>query len=189
MRRRDRLDAILTDLELVPDRLPMPEVAAYLEGVANALYQRALVTEIDASAPPANLDGLASVSPRTHWDRAARALGQTVIAVTWLRADTLGLWVEAARRIYLATDLTAVERAMVLPHELGHARLPRGSHGEVSYLQLAMLAPADVLAYLRPDRPITGHALRSACVWPLHERAAEARARLLRQAEEVGQTG
>lgn len=106
-----------------------------------------------------------------------------VESVDWLDDDTLACWVELAATIYLARSLRAMERALMLAHELAHERRRKAPHREVLYLTFALLLPRSLAVLLPPGAPITGGALRRVCPWPVHLDLCDARAEMLRSAE------
>ena len=182
----DRLTAVLSELRLVPERLPEPDVAERLESIADTLHA-AIAGHVEdlCDAPPANLTGIADANPRTTFDRIAAVLRLRVLVVDWLDSAVLALWVEVARAILLARNLRMLERALMLAHELAHERCRKAPHREVLYLTGCLLLPRSLLASLPPGRPITGHALRAVCPWPVPLDLCELRARMLRRAEEA----
>ncbi|MBL8684397.1 MAG: hypothetical protein JNK05_34810 [Myxococcales bacterium] len=103
----------------------------------------------------------------------------------WLDAPRFALWVDALRTIFLCEGMSATERLLTLAHELSHERLPHAPHGEIGYLGLALLCPRTRLASVPAGRTITSLAVLQAVPWRIPIRAAEARARLLRRAEEA----
>lgn len=184
-RQRDRIAQIVRELTLVQARGVDPDTANAIERAAIELHVALLGFQSFAAEAPANLTGLAETNPRTTFDRIAEMLRVKVESVDWLDGEdgTLACWVELAATIYLARSLRALERALMLAHELAHERRRKAPHREVLYLTLALLLPRSLVALLPPGRVITGGALQRVCPWPVPIDVCEARAAMLERAE------
>lgn len=182
---RSRLDKIVEQLELAAESGPDPDAAWFLEDCADAMHEAARMVAV----PPLSLRPSNDVDEHAEaeapMDRIARARGVRVAAARWLDAHRFALWVDALRTIFLCEGLSATERLLALAHELSHERLPHAPHGEIGYLGLALLCPRVRLAAIPAGRAITTLAVLQAVPWRMPIRAAEARARLLRRAEEA----
>jgi hypothetical protein len=186
-RTRDRIAQIVRELTLVPERAIDPDTAEAIERAAIELHAAVMNFAPITLEAPANLTGLADTNPRTTFDRIAEMLRITVESVDWLDDgdDTLACWVEVAATIYLARSLRALERALMLAHELAHERRRRAPHREVLYLTLALLLPRSLVALLPPGRMIAGASLQRVCPWPAPIDLCNARAVMLRRQEEA----
>ena len=184
-RQRDRIAQIVRELTLVQARELDPDTAEAIECAAIELHVALQHFTSIVSEPAANLTGLAETNPRTTFDRIAEMLRVTVESVDWLDDDTLACWVEVAATIYLARSLRALERALMLAHELSHERRRRAPHREVLYFTLSLLLPRSLVALLPPRRVITGGALQRVCPWPVPIKVCDARAVMLQRAEEA----
>lgn len=179
-----RLDKIIAQLEHAAEQGLDPDVAWFLEDCADAMHEAARAAAITPlRLRPAN-DSTPD-EPDGPMERVARSRGLRVTPVSWLDAARYALWVEALSAIFVCDCLSAIERLLALAHELSHQRLPGAPHAEISYLGLALLCPRAMLSEIPSGRRITALAVIQAAPWRVPLRAAEARARLLRQAEEA----
>lgn len=182
---RARMARIIEELVLVPDRPIEPDTAEAIERAAEELHAAVFAFRSFVTDAPANPIGLGESNPRTTFDRLAEMLRLTVESVDWLDDDTLAVWVEIVATIYLARSLRALERALMLAHELAHERRRKAPHREVLYLTLALLLPRSLLALLPADRPVTASALQRACPWPVPLEICQTRAEMLARAEQA----
>lgn len=164
-----------------------PDVAEYLEGRSDALWDRADAFASRAAnvSPPDNDDSPLRL-PRPRWtlDALAAALDLRLVEER-LPGLLAGAYVRAQGLILLDETLTAAERSPVVTHETGHAALhPKSAHVEVSYLALALLYPRRLLCDLPDERAISAYWLTTAVVYRTPWWCAEYRAGVLARGEQ-----